>query len=630
MFSEYCIYALPAVLAVLLASCSPLKRYAALSESRGHVTISVPEAESEDASRTDGSVHEVEFRESDGGPVIMNAIRDSETGEMTATDVIRASKVTARFRNIAERLGRISFSFDITVPGNMISSALQLRFFPVVETDAGRSGLKPVFITGSGYRKRQVRGYERYRQFIESIVTDSSVFVRKDQLETFLERYFPEAYALKTDSSFVSEPVEENLFGVSRTEVLEHYKNHAGIRRNERKKAEADARFRRYVRSPIETEAVLDTVMSSGDGTLTYRYIHSMRSGPGQRKLHVILGGKVYRDGEQVAEIPPSEKLTYYISSLSALADNSPRYIFRIVDRIVTDNTDAYLDFRQGSAEIDTLSEWNSAELGRIRRCFADVYSRKDLVLDSVIVTASCSPEGSWEYNTGLASRRSDAIRSYIVANVAAADSGLVKTGYVPENWDQLLRIVSNDTVLEPASIARIVSAAGIGNKDEAERKLAAMPEYRYLREKIYPRLRVVNLKFHLHRSGVRKDTVHTREIDTVYMRGLAALRDLDYRTAASLLGPYNDYNAALALASSGYDDRALDILSMSEAADAKADYLEAVLLARLGEFDRAAESFRKSVCKDPSIRHRANLDPEMTEVLIRDKESRLMFHTNQ
>ena len=30
------------------------------------------------------------------GPVLMNAIKDSETGEMVATDVISASKVTVR------------------------------------------------------------------------------------------------------------------------------------------------------------------------------------------------------------------------------------------------------------------------------------------------------------------------------------------------------------------------------------------------------------------------------------------------------------------------------------------------------------------------------------------------------
>ena len=37
------------------------------------------------------------------GPTIMNAIRDSETGEMVATDIICASKVVDRVRNVGER-----------------------------------------------------------------------------------------------------------------------------------------------------------------------------------------------------------------------------------------------------------------------------------------------------------------------------------------------------------------------------------------------------------------------------------------------------------------------------------------------------------------------------------------------
>ena len=57
------------------------------------------------------------------GPIIMNAIRDTETGEMIATDVINASAVVARFRNAAERGGYVSICFDLTVPSEMISSA---------------------------------------------------------------------------------------------------------------------------------------------------------------------------------------------------------------------------------------------------------------------------------------------------------------------------------------------------------------------------------------------------------------------------------------------------------------------------------------------------------------------------
>ena len=56
------------------------------------------------------------------GPIIMNAIKDTETGEMVATDVISASKVTARFRNVAERAGYVSIGFDVTVPSAMSDS----------------------------------------------------------------------------------------------------------------------------------------------------------------------------------------------------------------------------------------------------------------------------------------------------------------------------------------------------------------------------------------------------------------------------------------------------------------------------------------------------------------------------
>ena len=94
------------------------------------------------------------------------------------------------------------------------------------------------------------------------------------------------------------------------------------------------------------------------------------------------------------------------------------------------------------------------------------------------------------------------------------------------------------------------------------------------------------------------------------------ALKNLDYKTAAAMLGPYRDYNAALALASSGYDDTALSVLSELDAPDAKADYLGAVLLARTGRQDLAEEYFMRSVRKDPAMVHRANLDPELSDIV--------------
>ena len=50
--------------------------------------------------------------------IIMKAVKD-ENGEMVATDVINAAVVEARFRNVAERHGKVDIEFQIRVPQDM-------------------------------------------------------------------------------------------------------------------------------------------------------------------------------------------------------------------------------------------------------------------------------------------------------------------------------------------------------------------------------------------------------------------------------------------------------------------------------------------------------------------------------
>ena len=75
-----------------------------------------------------------------------------------------------------------------------------------------------------------------------------------------------------------------------------------------------------------------------------------------------------------------------------------------------------------------------------------------------------------------------------------------------------------------------------VADPDLREQRLRKMPEYGYVRERIYPKLRTVKFDFHLHRKGMVKDTVHTAEIDTTYMHGVEALKQLDYPAAVALL----------------------------------------------------------------------------------------------
>jgi len=122
------------------------------------------------------------------------------------------------------------------------------------------------------------------------------------------------------------------------------------------------------------------------------------------------------------------------------------------------------------------------------------------------------------------------------------------------------------------------------------------MPRYRYLREKIYPKLRSVSFDFYLHRTGMVKDTVHTMELDSLYMEGLTALKDLDYRKAVTCLRAYADYNSALAFVSADYNHSALEVLENLDDTDPKVCYLKAVVLSRIGLREEALKYFELGI----------------------------------
>lgn len=610
------------LLMLMLFSCTPYRKMQKIRQGKVAIGLSVPEDKIEEDQVEEVIIDSIRGTLTDG-PIIMNAIRDSETGEMVATDVINASKVTARFRNVAERDGYVSIGFDVTVPETMSESRWRLRISPQMRIQEDTVMLDPVYITGIGYREQQLRGYQRYRNFLSSILTDTTDMVRVRQLEIFLQRYFPETYAMKTDTSLVSEPMAENLFGVSQKEALRHYTMHWKVRRNEWKKSNRERMFRRYVRDPIVMEGIrLDTVLVSEEA-FVYRYVHTFRSRPGLKKVLLTLDGSLYERGECIARLPFPDELTFYISTLSTLADMRPKYRIMVLERKVYDNTKAFIDFRQGSDRIDTLLGDNASEMRRIRKCIDDVVAREEYVLDSLVIVASCSLEGAYQLNSRLSKSRSDAVKQYIGQFVPDDWKGSLKTSALPENWNQFRLLVKNDSALKPETIKRILQIAEDHVRpDESERRLARLPEYRYLREKVYPKLRSVSFDFHLHRAGMVKDTIHTTELDTLYMEGVQAMKDMDYKKAVLILRPYDDYNSALAFMSAGYNHSALDVMGRLDSSDPKVCYLMALVLSRLERFDEAMKYFELCLMYDPYMEYRANLDPEMAEIIrLRNKK---------
>ena len=112
------------------------------------------------------------------------------------------------------------------------------------------------------------------------------------------------------------------------------------------------------------------------------------------------------------------------------------------------------------------------------------------------------------------------------------------------------------------------------------------------------------------------KDTVHTTVVDSIYMKGVKALCDMDYAQALPLLRPYKDYNAAIAYVGMDMNASAMDILQDMEKT-AQVNYLLAILYSRQGDEEKAVECYVRSCRQNRMYVHRGNLDPEIS-VLIK------------
>lgn len=630
---------LPVLAGLILPGCSSGRKIGALRSGQVSASLSLPreqsalpEVDTAELQRDTMTVTDLNGRE----VTIMNAVKD-ENGEMVATDVLKAATVTARFRNVAERHGKVELCFQVIVPEAMQDSRWQLRFYPMMFLLGDSTALANVVITGKDYRQEQLRGYQHYERFLKSIIDDPDHFIRHHQLEVFIRRNIPQLYRFRRDSSFVSEEEFRSSYGVSGEQAIRHYTRMMSLRWNNRKISRKDLVFKKRVKVPIQTEGLrLDTVIQQPNGDFIYDYVQEVAVRPKLKKVDITLEGEIYEQADPVFRIPRSKPLTFYISSLSTLADGTERYLKRILERRVEANTACYIDFGAAQSDIDPELGNNASEIGRIKQNLRSLVENEVFEMDSITVTASCSPEGDWAYNERLSRRRSEAVSTYFGRFVRdCVDSlrreqgalidldGSLETARQdirfiarsdPENWRMLDELVRIDSLLLPEQKSRYESLRD-REPDARERLLREESFYPHLREKLYPRLRTVRFGFFLHRKGMLKDTVHTTVLDTAYMQGVQAIRDRDYERAVTLLRPYKDYNTAVAYCSMDYNASALSILETLPRDD-KVNYLLAIVYSRRGDERSAVECYIRSCQQNPSMIHRGNLDPEISQLI--------------
>ena len=578
---------------------------------------------------------------------IMKAVKDEGSGEMVANEELVAAVVTARFRNVAERFGKVDIRFQITVPAELQDSKWQVVFSPWLMAQEDSIDLEDVIVTGRDFRRSQLRGYQQYQRFVERIVTDSTKLVDVRSMEIFLERNFPSIMSFRTDSSYVSDEQFESVLGVSVHEVEEHYRKTHLIKRNKRLMSMQGEMWNRYVRRPISEDGVrLDTVVTK-DGDIVFDYIQTIDVPSGLKKVDLHLKGIISDSESKLYDIPETEKLTFYISSLSTLSSDEVRYKTEVVMRNLDVVRTGHIEFKPGSVKIDKNISDNASELAMVKSTLRELLSDSRFEIDSILVSANASPEGNWKMNRDLCNARASNTALYFetylgeLEDSLRAETGVLisvgddygESGFVEkiapkkfrldflcrsggENWAELERLVISDSLMtekDKNDFKALVKS--VEDVDVRESRMRYSPYYDDIRKRLYPSLRTVDFKFCLHRSGMVSDTVRTNVIDAAYMEGVDALKNRNYEKALAMLAPYEDLNAAVAMIAMERNLSALEVLQHLEP-EARVDYLSAIAYSRLGDDKRAVECYLHACRKDRSYVSRGNLDPEISRLI--------------
>lgn len=400
--------------------------------------------------------------------------------------------------------------------------------------------------------------------------------------------------------------------------ITERFTDYKKIAENQKRKEQAGAMYEKYVRFPYEP-ARLDTVIKQGN-SFVYYYKQELPATENTKKIELTLDGQILSRDEVRTQLPPSDTITYYISSMVQFLDRTPRYRKKIITRKDEVSLRAYVTYKTGSTGFDEKTGNNKAEIDKVFETIRGINYTGEFLIDSIRMTATSSPEGSSGMNLSLSRERALALKKYLAARTEdrkGVDT-LFRPRWIGEDWDRLRELVlSDDSLANRPEILRILEETkDPDNREYAMHRYAS--DYKRIRERHYPQLRCVEFNFHLHRRDMIQDTIVMPVIDSTYMHAVSLIENRQYKQALSMLEEDygEDYNTAVCLMSLGYDSRALDIL-LKQPDTSDRNYLAAILYSRLGREKEALRAYTKSCDQDDSKIWRGKLDPEINKLIV-------------
>ena len=502
-------------------------------------------------------------RQQDPRPQVVKLQRDSNTfylapvdtladGERVMALQIEQVTVVAKMRSIPERKGRVVLDFIVTLPRQLLGKSCSVVITPILHKPDESVALEDLVIRGGRFSLLQERDYWQY--------------------ETYVERFRPD------------------------TEGRE-------------------AAFNRFVKFPYPEDVRLDSLVE-GRSTVTYYYSQAVKTDETSKKMLVTLQGQVLAVDDSAYRLPPSDTLSYVVSSMLSFVDTMPRYRIKVIDKFVTVEDRNYIQFFVGDTRVvDTLGD-NRRQLDKITGLMRQIVEQQEFYVDTITLTAAASPEGSYAANNILARARAEALKRYLVRRYGRSIDTMLTVRWVAEDWQGLTNRIRTDREIgnRDAILELIVEEKNPDRREQAIRQQFSK-EYAYIRSVIYPQLRAVNFRYNLRRKGMVKDTIHTTELDTAYARGVELLQKRKYAKALYILNDYNDRNTVVAHLSLDHNERAMELLATMPK-DAVTEYLRAIACSRLGRKEEGREHFLEACRLDGRMEYRGNLDPEIAELL--------------
>ena len=502
-------------------------------------------------------------RQQDYRPQVVKLQRDSNTfflapvdtladGERVMALQIEQVTVVAKMRSIPERNGRVVLDFIVTLPKQLLGKSRSVVITPILHKPDESVALEDLVIRGGRFSLLQERDYWQY--------------------ETYVERFRPDTVG-------------------------------------------REAAFNRFVKFPYPEDVRLDSLVE-GRSTVTYYYSQEVKTDETSKKMLVTLQGQVLAVDDSAYRLPPSDTLSYIVSSMLSFVDTIPRYRIKVVDKFVTVEDRNYIQFFVGDTRVvDTLGD-NRRQLDKITGLMRQIVEQQEFWVDTITLTAASSPEGAYAFNDRLSQGRAAALKRYLVRRYGRSIDTMLTVRWVAEDWQELTNRIRTDreVVSRDAILELIVAEKNPDRREQAIRQRFPK-EYAYIRSVIYPQLRAVNFRYSLRRKGMVKDTIHTTELDTAYARGVQLLQKRKYAKALYILNDYNDRNTVVAHLSLDHNERAMELLA-SLPKDAVTEYLKAIACSRLGRKAEGREHFLEACRLDGRMEYRGNLDPEIAELL--------------